>query len=45
MVSFALAGVFGTIGFMQDRRRWLALVVGSVAIWFLLVMLLWHGFA
>ena len=45
MTAFSLGGVFAVLGIRYDQRRWLALLVGSIVAGFLLLMLLWHGFA
>jgi hypothetical protein len=41
--SFSGSGVFGLLGILHDRRRWLAVLVGAISGGFLLLMLLWSG--
>lgn len=42
MASFSLSGVFGMLGILHDRRRWLAVLVTVISGGFLLLMLLWN---
>ena len=45
MTAFSLGAVFGMLGIRHDQRKWLALLVGSIAGGFLLLMLLWNRLA